>query len=353
MSTIRWIWVPVLMALTACDPSAADLTGTDEGNVDQELATVVKAEWNHLSSMAEIQERIEGAVADPFVDSEVHSLLSMADGLRAGGGEGTSLELSRDTEDAVQEYLAQAAMLVFGPELARATVRGAAQVLGQLDAVAGSSPTSVRARAALGRASFHVARASAALDEGDGAVALRHGAAAAEAMRELAEDELAARWIRRAERLHARASTMAGPNPEPPIPSWLDAAHQMLQQAHSAFDGRNYQAAISHARSSAQKSWQVISALREGPDRPTAEELAERAIQIATNLLSRASEMAGSDPGPRVARALEEARDRLDQAEAAFNDGDFRATVRWARASGHLSLRVIHYLSGDGGGSRE
>jgi len=156
-------------------------------------------------------------------------------------------------------------------------------------------------------------------------------------------EQAARRWIGHAERLYGRATELAGPNPEPPISAWLNAARQMLEQAIDAFEGGHFQAAIAHARASAGKSQDVIEALN--GDRTNLEERARQAINHAEQLFREAVDLAGPNPERRVRTALSKAQDLLEQAVRAFDAEEFLRAIRHALESAHISQTVIRYLS--------
>jgi hypothetical protein len=158
-------------------------------------------------------------------------------------------------------------------------------------------------------------------------------------------EQMAQRWVEHATRLFERAQSLAGPNPEPPVSAWLQAAGQMLSQAQASLAAGNYQAAIAQAQASADKSHKVIDALSESPDAPELEERAAVAIDLARTLLDEAWALAGNDPSERVAAALARSEELLGRAKAAFNEGDFVTAIRLARSSAGLSQAVIRYLN--------
>jgi len=157
-------------------------------------------------------------------------------------------------------------------------------------------------------------------------------------------EQMASRWVEHATRLFERAQSLAGPNPEPPVSAWLQAAGQMLSQAQASLVAGNFQAAIAQAQASAEKSHKVIDALSEPPDAPDLEERAAMAIDQARSLLDEAWGLAGNDPSERVAAALARSEELLGLAKAAYLDGDFAAAIRLARSSAGLSQAVIRYL---------
>ena len=71
----------------------------------------------------------------------------------------------------------------------------------------------------------------------------------------------------------------------------------------------------------------------------------QAAIQQAGDWLQRAQRLAGPNPEPHVARALNEAENLLAQARRAFDAGKYRQALNLARESGALSRRVISNLS--------
>ncbi len=161
--------------------------------------------------------------------------------------------------------------------------------------------------------------------------------------RSMTPEQLARRWVNHASNLLERATRMAGPNPEPPISSWLQSAEQKLGQALHFLDQGNWHVAIVHAQNSASKSWKVIEALTPQPD---ISELAAQAIERAGHLLERAKELASQgDPSPEIREALERAKTLLGSARDAYAAGDHREALALARESAALSSRVIRALS--------
>jgi len=162
---------------------------------------------------------------------------------------------------------------------------------------------------------------------------------------EVTLEQIAERWVRHAELLHARASSLAGPNPQPPISAWLQVAGQLLGQATASLATGNHQAAIAQAQASAHHSHQVIDALQESPEPPDLEDRARAAIQAAEQLLAEARGLAGSVPSERVDAALLRASSLLAEAQAAFGDEDYAAAIRLARQSAGISQAVIRHLT--------
>jgi len=158
-------------------------------------------------------------------------------------------------------------------------------------------------------------------------------------------EQLAARWLGHGTSRFERATRLAGPNPQPPISAWLQAAGQMLGQAVQSFDTGNYQAAIRQAQASVKKSNRVIDALQERPGPPDLEARAEAAIQAARQALAEAEALTGPAPSDRVMAALERASDLLNEAGQAFEAGDFAKAIRLARESHGLSRAIIRHLS--------
>ncbi len=159
-------------------------------------------------------------------------------------------------------------------------------------------------------------------------------------------EQLARRWVGHAERVFERAVSLAGPDPQPPVSAWLQAAAQQLAQAQGSLAGGQYQAAIAQAQASVASSGKVIDQLSGSDDGPDLEARAAEAIATAGELLDRAIELAGPAPEERVRAALTRAAELLATAEAAFEAGAFATALRVARESAGLSRAVIRYLGG-------
>jgi len=156
--------------------------------------------------------------------------------------------------------------------------------------------------------------------------------------------QIAARWVQHAERLHGRATALAGPDPQPPVSAWLQAAGQLLGQAMASLASGNHQAAIAQSQASVHLSNQVIDALHVPPEPLDLEKRAAAAIDLARELLAEATILGGGAPSERVAAALVRSALLLDEAQAAFSAQDYAAAIRLARQSAGISQAVIRYL---------
>lgn len=358
MRTKRWTW-PVLLAafVAACEAGPTDpaaTVGDDDFHATQAiLASVVSANWDALASEAGIEGAIETAAAAPAAPGEARALLALARDARVealAALESGDLVRSRELATEAFGHVLEAAVVLFGGALADDVVDGATRVLEALRAATADRGASGDAIRSLDDIESLLSAARDARAAGDPVRALREGVRGSESMRELSPERLAARWIGHAEALLARAQHAAGPNPQPPISAWLDAAAHLLGQAKSAFEQGDYQAAIAHAQASAASSRRVLDALAPEPDPVDLEELAARTIAVAEDLLETAVRLAGDDPRERIAAAIEDARSLLAQAKDAFGARDFREAVGLARQSAARSSMVIRALSGDGSG---
>ena len=159
-------------------------------------------------------------------------------------------------------------------------------------------------------------------------------------------EQIARRWVRHAEWLHGRATALAGPNPQPPVTAWLQAAGQLLGQAAASLAAGNHQAAIAQSQASVHLSYKVIDALEEPPEPLDLQDRARAAIDTAAGLLAQASALAGSAPSDRVTAALRQAEALLHESQVAFRGEDYPAAIRLARQSAGISQAVIRYLNG-------
>ncbi len=339
---IRWSWLPALaVVLAGCDRSPTNPVEP----VDGALEAIVLGAWDQLPSTVTLVERTEAATSG---SGETRVLLGLAASL---SGEASTLRsaghrtLADHAEAEARSLVAEAAITAFGPAFAQGVVSDVAQVLDELQRVASSRGASHTAMDALGAAADQVEEANQSMGAGADGPALAAAIAASETLRTLAPEQLARRWINHAKRLFERATSAAGPSPEPPVSSWLQAAGQMLVQAESAYDAGNWNAAIAHAKNSAQKSLKVLAEVAPPPPAPDLEALAVRALDQAAELLARAEAKAGDNPADPVAEALAQAKRLLGEARAAFDAEDYREAIRLARESSGISLRVIRILS--------
>jgi HEPN domain-containing protein len=345
----RWSGIPALplalaLVVAGCEQSPTTPVDSD----DAALAALVVAHWDQLPSVASLEDRTVEATSQGAAHGEARALLGLASGL---SGEASALRASgaraqaENVEADARALVAEAAISAFGPAFAQAVVADVAGVLDELERFASSRGASRAAMDALGAAATDLEEAARSLGAGADGPALAAAVAASETLRTLAPEQLARRWVMHATRLLERATRAAGADPEPPVSAWLQAAGQMLGQAISAHEAGNWNAAIAHAKNSAEKSWQVLAAVLPPPPAPDLEALAVRALDQAAELLARAEEKAGATPPDPVAEALDQARRLLGEARAAYDAEDYREAIRSARASAALSLRVIRILS--------
>lgn len=331
--------VPVLL-LSACEGTPAGLDGED---VSVELEQTVLQAWSQLPAEEGVDLQLRNALPG---DGEgawgLHwSSLLAGEGeeARAGGQAGAGLLAEEG-----RLMMAEAAVEAFGTTWAARQVSGVAAVLVAVEQAAGPAGLRGEQAALVGQARTAVAAAAATAGVGE---ALVSSLGASEALRMLAPETAAAEAILWAKGLLERAEAAAAG-----VPAFEDAlatSARHLASAIEAFDAGRWREAMKQARSSAAVSRRVLGALATEERPGNAEEAAQRALQVATELYVEAEAAVGTGGTEAQLRLLADARRLLDEAQDRFTAGDFSQALRLALRSASISRRLLHAGTVPGG----
>lgn len=321
--------------------------GLDSAGVSPDLAAAVDASWELLPSAEELQllalEAFATGPADAAVEAHILEAgeLDVAARSAAEGGDPVAADTYRAwSEDASLE----AALTQLGPGFSEHLVGAVETALSRIDEAAKGDTPPVRAR--LDRARMKVRDARSALDRSDLPAAVRSGFEAADELRGLDPEARARQIVGNAVRILERAKALAGPNPRPEIAEILRRAQDHCDAARRALANGNWALSVREARLCATHARRVILLLSGGVSDDTLAERAQAMVDDAGSLLARAVELAGDDPEPTVGRALDRAREYLQEAQRSLENEEWREAIRLARESAAISRRVIGHLSG-------
>ena len=141
-----------------------------------------------------------------------------------------------------------------------------------------------------------------------------------------------------------RVSEQAGDSPAPRVATLLEQADGLLGRARVALDEERYRAAIGLAASSTAHSLRALRLIRD--DIPDPLELrATVAMEVGLALSARAQEQIGPDTAPEIVEAAGRADGLLAEAQTAFENGEWRETVRLARHAIVIYVRILVALA--------
>jgi hypothetical protein len=344
--TLRRAAPLAVLALVAwgCERSPAE-PSLAEG---PEAAQALEAHWAELASMEEMHLATAGALASGSAHpAGVAEAVVLAGMLAAeAGSPGLSASEARSLSD--DPWVEITALRLGAQGIAR-YLGGIRTAIEAVEAAEGGAAFQV----AVAEARHALATADQALASGQAAAALAAAAEGGDALRAAFAQERAEAFVAAAFDLLDRATSLAGGNPSPEIRALLDDATDHCQAARAALDAGDVREAVRQARECARISRMVIARLSGGLPNDVLAERAEAAVDQATALLERATEVAGPSPRPNVQQALDEARALLGKAVDAFHAEDYREAIRAAHQSGALSRRVIAWSSTPGGDGLE
>jgi len=339
----RWTVLPLSVLLAVgCDvtPSSPELDG-----VEAELIEMVEASWSQLSTteglgLEALDAGATGEAHDLFMEASL--MIAELDDARSEGMSGATTALEVEVEVAWAAFV-QASL---GPGVPERVVEDADRLLRELESI--RSERAGEARIRMAQARERIRNARTALERGDGARALYHGARAASEIQSISPARRAHYAVNRAEALLARATTLAGPEVDGRIAEALELARAACVNARRALDGELWRIAVTEAQVCARISRAVIARLAGGiPDAEMAD-LAEAAVEKAGAYLDRVKEILDGDLPDGVQRALDQAAESYELARTALSQGSYRRTVVLAHESIALSRRILAWAMEDG-----
>jgi hypothetical protein len=346
-------WGAAILAvvmISGCERGPVEPSISLDGQPDPAAVSAVQDSWDLLPSEEEIQLTALAVAQESAADPVTEALLFEAGVYEAdavvaadAGESDVAAAMVSWSSDA---YL-EAALNVLGAELATQVVEDVDLAVATVETAVGGDSPSLDVSDALDQARALADRARSSLSQGDRISAVRDALSAADAIREVSPQDRAKHFVAMAVRLLQKAKELAGPDPRPAIAEILRRAEARCDAAVRVIESGHWALAVREARSCASLSRRVIALLSGGIPDDRLEYHAIAVVDHADDLLQRAIALAGDDPQPEVAQALDTAEGYLLRAKEALANEHWREVIGLGYQSAALSKRVIGFFTHD------